>query len=612
MSLANPWALSLLSLIPVIFYLHSLRMERRELRVSAVFLWEETLEEQRNRPIHRKLNLNLLLLLQVAAVAALSVGLARPQLLLTASPVRRAILIMDVSASMRAMEGEVERFAIARREAHDLVKRLTPDGEMMVLEAGAEAVVRSGFTNDKTVLHEIIDSVRATDEPGRIAAAVNLGRSLAEDGGMIYLITDGAGFSGLELESDGAVVRPIIVGSGGRNVGITGMALRRKIDGSGDYQLLIRTKNFTQKRMEAGLAVSLGGTTIHRRNLALRAASAVSVIIPLSTLWPGEIVASLDVEDDFPVDNVAYALLPSTPALRVLLISEGNFFLEEALAAYPGLKMTRISDVNAQSLAELMREQDVAVFDGIPAPDLPEGSYLIIGAPVAVPALRITGQDEGTYTLHGSSSNPLLNHLENIDVRVGKVLRAELPEGGELIAGSGEAPLIYSYSTAGLRLVYMGFRLRDSDLPLTPAFPVLLGNMIKWLRPGEGAESGQALTGSAYLADLGPGAREAIVKGPLGEKFAAPLEDGFLRFRNVRRAGFYDVRAGSERRRFAANLFDEEESDIGVKGAVRERERFAGLKKEKNEKAANPVWRYFLLSALGFVTIEGLLLSFRR
>ncbi len=610
MSLANPWALILLSLIPIISLLHTRRMERRSVRVSALFLWEEVLREQSTVTGLKKLNLNLLLWLQMAAVAALALGLAKPHLFTTGMPAGRVVLIMDVSASMRTLEKGEEKFTAAKKAAHDLIRRLPIGGEMMVLEAGAQARVRSHFTDKKTELHDIVESMKATDEPGRLHAALNLGLSFLPGRGTVYFITDtgGTGRSFDPPEKAGRKVKPIIVGGIGKNMGITRMALRKNERGSGGRQLLVRVQNFTDRRTETGLTINLNGSPMNRRRLVLEADSTNTSIFPLPASWTGETLATLNVDDDLAADNNAYAVTSPSLDLRVLLVTGGNFFLENALSAHPGISVTRIAEVDERLLDELMAEHDIAVFDGIPGPKLHTGSYLVMGTSVKEPAIEVKGFPPLPRAYLAIPGHPLLEHLEGEWLRVGKVFKAKLPGGGEFVLGRKEAPLIYSYSSQSLRLVYFGFRLKDSDLALTPAFPILLANTIKWLQPETGAGGNrQVLTGDSYRADFGPRAEEAVIDGPWG-KFTVPLHEGRLQFRRVRRAGFYKVRAGGKEHRFAANLFDEKESDPrpGVDGP---KSTSSGAFLKGKREALNPVWRYLLLSALAFVALETFLLT---
>jgi hypothetical protein len=65
MGWAAPWAFAFLALVPLVLLLHSLRLRRREVRISAVYLWEELLRERRSTFGMSRLLRSLLLLLQI-------------------------------------------------------------------------------------------------------------------------------------------------------------------------------------------------------------------------------------------------------------------------------------------------------------------------------------------------------------------------------------------------------------------------------------------------------------------------------------------------------------------------------------------------------------------
>ena len=82
--------------------LHSLRLRRREVRISAVYLWEE-LRERRSTFGMSKLLRSLLLLLQILGIAGLTLGLADPFARLPSTKEGDIVLVLDASASMRSM-----------------------------------------------------------------------------------------------------------------------------------------------------------------------------------------------------------------------------------------------------------------------------------------------------------------------------------------------------------------------------------------------------------------------------------------------------------------------------------------------------------------------------
>jgi len=114
MGWAAPWAFALLALVPLVLLLHSLRLRRREVRISAVYLWEELLRERRSTLGMSKLLRSLLLLLQILGIAALTFGLADPFARLPSTKEGDIVLVMDDSASMRSMSKGEQRLTQAR------------------------------------------------------------------------------------------------------------------------------------------------------------------------------------------------------------------------------------------------------------------------------------------------------------------------------------------------------------------------------------------------------------------------------------------------------------------------------------------------------------------
>ena len=79
MSLLNPLALGLAALSVPIVLMYILKLRRKEQVVSSTVFWQRALEDvQANAPWQR-LRPNILLLLQLLALAAIVLGRARPE-----------------------------------------------------------------------------------------------------------------------------------------------------------------------------------------------------------------------------------------------------------------------------------------------------------------------------------------------------------------------------------------------------------------------------------------------------------------------------------------------------------------------------------------------------
>src|SRR4051812_4485587 len=103
MTFFNP--LNLLWLLPMaglIFLMYLLKLRRKDVVVSSTFLWRQVIHDvQANAPF-QKLRKNLLLFLQLAAVALLVFAIARPFFRTRGLGGRSVVIVMDTSASMAA------------------------------------------------------------------------------------------------------------------------------------------------------------------------------------------------------------------------------------------------------------------------------------------------------------------------------------------------------------------------------------------------------------------------------------------------------------------------------------------------------------------------------
>ena len=78
MGFLTPAALALAALLPVIVAMYLLRLRRTERVVSSTYLWQRLVRDVEANAPWQRLRRNLLLILQLAFLAALILALARP------------------------------------------------------------------------------------------------------------------------------------------------------------------------------------------------------------------------------------------------------------------------------------------------------------------------------------------------------------------------------------------------------------------------------------------------------------------------------------------------------------------------------------------------------
>src|SRR5689334_5676455 len=195
MNFFNP--LNLLWLLPMaglIILMYILKLRRKDVVVSSTYLWRQVIRDvQANAPF-QKLRKNLLMFLQLAAVALLVFSLARPIWRGHGIGGRSVVIVVDTSASMMATDVGHSRLDEAKSEANRIVGEMKAEDEMMVLSAAAKPEAATGFTADRGELGRAIGGLRPHETITNMRDAVNLAAALisARQASEIDIVSDGA------------------------------------------------------------------------------------------------------------------------------------------------------------------------------------------------------------------------------------------------------------------------------------------------------------------------------------------------------------------------------------------------------------------------------------
>src|SRR5205814_2354078 len=113
MSLLTPIALALGITLPIVIVFYLLKVRRRDEEVSSTFLWNDLIRDLAAHEPLQRLNWNLLLLLQLIALALITFAVARPFSEQIGQKPVQAVLLLDGSASMQAKDVQPLRLAQA-------------------------------------------------------------------------------------------------------------------------------------------------------------------------------------------------------------------------------------------------------------------------------------------------------------------------------------------------------------------------------------------------------------------------------------------------------------------------------------------------------------------
>lgn len=174
--------------IPTLLILYFLKLRRRDVEISTTLLWKKAIEDlQANAPF-QKLRKNILLFLQLLALAAALFAVAQPEITGSSAAGNRHLILIDASASMSAEDAKtaagetVSRLDAAKEQALELVESLDEPGWLdkesgdramvIVFERSARAL--QSFTGDKALLRRAIESIVPSDAPTSVEEAFQL------------------------------------------------------------------------------------------------------------------------------------------------------------------------------------------------------------------------------------------------------------------------------------------------------------------------------------------------------------------------------------------------------------------------------------------------------
>lgn len=627
MAFLNPLALLGFGLMAPVLLLYMLRLRRREVQVSSTFLWQQVVRDREANTPWQRLRRNLLLFLQLLIIALLVLALARPYLIVPSASAGRVALLLDASASMSASDGAPgSRFEAAVRNARDLIGTAGQTDEFSVIQVGQTAEVLAPFTSDRTVLNAAL----AGAAPGQGGADWQTAFTLAAAGAQgadhfsTVIFSDGgaqlSAADGISLPALPGTVQYAPVGRRSDNLAVTALAVRT-LPGQ-PPQLFAEIENFGAADAETIFDLRVDGALFTAVQMRVPAGSSLPVVSDALPAGFTAVRAGLTAAageawlNALALDDAGYAVTETSASRRVLLVSaDGNLFLEQALRSLPGVQA-----FSARPNDNLSAEGfDLVVFDGWLPPVLPNSDLLIINPPgstalftVGSTLERVSDGSAGPADhIRLVSADARLRYVDLSTVNLLRFREVSASWAGPLVVADG-GPLLLAGETGGRRVAILTFDVRDSDLPLQVAFPVLMASLLDWFAP-------QALVsapsdfhvGAAVALNPEPGADSLRVTPPQGEAAVLPIDSaGGALFTGANAPGLYTVEALAgdavlQSAVFAVNNFDAAESAIAPQATIT-----AGgetvLLDQHNATGQRELWPLLALAALALLLVEWL------
>ena len=500
MDFLSPWSLAGWVLVPAIFLWGLLAPRGRPVTVGSLMLWRRALGAGPAGKPSAKVRLrDPLLWLDAASAFLLVAACAQPALRTTAPAQPVATLVMDRTASM-AMESAAGGLSRAspsspryRRVEAMAEHVLDPFRDAPIRLVSVPAAAGDGLTEETTV-GDLLgrggdpwQPLLADRDPWPVAIA----EAASRPDWPVLLATDIARAGAAPAPANLYVLAP-----GGRsgNAGLTRVAAR--IEG-GRWWLLVSAKASAEAPGPYALECHSGGQAILHDADFLAPGQTVERTLPMTGPPPRDLTVSLvGPPDGFPADDAAYLVLAPGRQIRVRLIGVPDPALRRALASRPDTEVKE-SPAGAPAPAG---ETDLLIACATALPADWTGPAVVILPPEPVgpatpgrspaspgrsPVALAEGEAAGEWRI--APDGPLADVLRREPPRIGSVRRYTAAQGGQLLLGAAEAPLMVAWKSQGSRrlAVLFGFDERTTDWPRRWGFPLFWSHALDWLVPGD-------------------------------------------------------------------------------------------------------------------------------
>jgi hypothetical protein len=570
MGFANPLGLLFASLYAVLIALYLWEHSRHVIDVPSLMLWkvvpEETIPTGRPR-------VDRLFVLQLLLLTLLIGALADPFLKLREAGTlpARHIFVLDISASMKSHEGTETRFESARQALQQRLQDLPEQDEAMLITAADRPRVVAAFTHQHSQLVGRLKAIEPVDTGTNLPIALAVAGSAAQRSDRVTSIEVFTDMRPSDLGTQwDRKVRLVEFGSSDDNVALQGLeVLQTRFQDYRDARLRATVRNFSHRDAHGFLNVDVDGEVVTREGFSLGPRADRTFIVE-SLPKPGGVRAVLDTDDALAVDNIAYAWLPPSRALEVLVVSHQSPFhaeLDTIARATPHLRFHFMEP--DEYTPGIEANADVVLFRGF-VPDVePLQPSLYVYPPRGNHLFRVLGDAEEVDILDWNDHHPVLQDLRPVTPNPLKhVELLDRPAWADTLLASRnqarEIPLAFAGERQDRRVACLAFDPADEQILSADNVPMLLFflNLLDWLAPVE--EDVSVVHTGDVATWTGLPAAPRHVKDPDGRSLVIPADPG-SRAMNIEalHAGEYHIAVDGARHRMLANLFDPVESDIG-------------------------------------------------
>jgi hypothetical protein len=545
MSFAFPLALFGLLAVPALVAIYWLRNKSRRRIVSSLMLWMDQRQLKEGGLLIHRLQTPLLFFLELLSILLIVLAAAGP-MVRAGEGARPLVIVLDDSFSMLA-GGEDS----PRHQAEEAVRkelRSAGDTTTRIVLAGETPQMLGEATGDRQQTGVLLDQWKCFSPGANLEDAITFAFAIGGERSRTVVVTDHPPSAVTET----ARLEWRAFGRHRSNIAFVN-ATRTARDGQD--RCMLEIANLSDKSAKTELVVESGTASGSNSFRELRRS-------PIDLAANG-------------VQRVVLTLAPGAGALRAR-IGTDSLAIDNEVTLLPGREQTVRVEIGIRndSLREIVESAIRATGAAEMVSSNPELLLTDEADRASSPrswVVRITAdQDAESYLgpFVVDRNHPLAEGLA-LDGVIWGASKSATAAGSPVIM-AGNISLVSDLRRAdGAREVRLSFRPELSTLQRSPAWPVLMWNLLSW-RASElpGVSQSNVRLGSDAKVKLPPGVTAVEVSEPGGTVRQMTALDRTVSLR-PEAPGIYEITAAGERYLFASNALRKEESDLSASASGR-------------------------------------------
>ena len=470
--------------VPIIILIYVLKNKYNEQTVPSTYIW--TLSEKffkRRNPLSGLTGI-ISLILQLLAVVAISLAIARP-IITVPNSAGEYCFVIDGSASMQMESGGTTRYERAKNEIEKLIKDAKLGSTFTLISSADDTMVVYERISDKDVALDMLERLEVTDESADFSAALASAQNYFDQNPSlsVYLFTDKT----VEEHTNVEVIN--VASKKDKNSGIFNVSSTFL---GGELTVNADIVSFdSDESLKVELYLGGDSKPAYVESFDVKAGERLPISVSCNAQSYDFFRIAIAGEDSYPADNeyVSYNLKNET-SYSVLIVSETPFFLQAVI------------DVLTDARVDTVRPDEytgggnygLCIFHSFTPEELPDSAVWLINASKNVNDSGFGARGVVTLDAPGeilksnstaTTAQKLLNGIHGEDIYISEYIKySGMYTKFTTLFSYDSNPLIFAGVNAlGNREVVIGFDLHKADFSLSTDFAALLGNLLRYSCP---------------------------------------------------------------------------------------------------------------------------------